>query len=79
MYSDVDECAEGTDTCDGRHYQTLTRHHQVFYRTRGVCVNTAGSFVCSCSKGFALEGSKCIGTVILNNMIRTMMIVCVIM
>ena len=41
--NDIDECAEGTDTCDAN----------------ASCANTPGSFDCTCNAGFAGDGVTC--------------------
>ncbi len=46
--SDIDECLQGTHTCD---------------RNLASCNNTEGSFECSCNNGFEGDGYEgtCIG------------------
>eukprot|EP00960_Hanusia_phi_P059167 764091-Hanusia_phi.AAC.2 len=43
--TDIDECQAGTDNCDA---------------TRAVCINTQGSFECSCVQGFTGNGTSCL-------------------
>ena len=42
--SDVDECAMDVDNCDP---------------TNGVCTNTEGSFICTCTIGYSGDGINC--------------------
>lgn len=42
---DIDECQQNTDNCP----------------TGTTCVNTPGSFTCSCDPGFSWDGMKCVG------------------
>ena len=44
-FSDTDECAEGTDSCD----------------SNAVCVDVAGSYYCMCNPGFTGNGTICTG------------------
>ena len=44
-FSDVNECAVGTDNCDAN----------------AVCTNTIGSFTCGCQSGYAGSGVTCSG------------------
>ena len=41
--TDIDECADGTDTCD----------------PNATCTNTAGSFSCACNPGYMGDGLVC--------------------
>ena len=43
--SDVDECMENKDDCDGN----------------ALCTNNVGSFNCSCNKGYKGDGKSCQG------------------
>jgi hypothetical protein len=45
FFSDVDECAAGTHTCN----------------VNAVCSNTVGGFNCTCKPGYAGDGFKCLG------------------
>ena len=45
MISDIDECSEGSDTCD----------------ENANCTNTDGSFECQCKIGFSGHGHTCTG------------------
>jgi len=42
--NDIDECAEGLDNC----------------ALHASCVNTIGSFTCSCDAGFISNGTDCL-------------------
>ena len=42
--TDVDECIQGTDTCDGDHAE---------------CINTEGSYSCLCHIGYSGDGHMC--------------------
>ena len=44
-FSDIDECASGTDNCDAN----------------AVCTNTHGSFTCTCRSGYSGDGDTCTG------------------
>lgn len=46
MYIDVNECTAGSHNCDTRN---------------GGCVNTVGSFRCTCNSGYRLVGTSCVG------------------
>ena len=48
MYSfaDINECTKGTHTCD---------------KQNGYCVNSEGSFTCSCNVGYTGNGFLCTG------------------
>ena len=43
VYSDVNECAIGTDTCDDN----------------AICTNTEGSYDCTCREGYTGDGENC--------------------
>ena len=43
---DIDECEEHTDNCS----------------TDATCVNTIGSYNCTCNIGYSGDGFKCLGT-----------------
>ena len=45
IFSDIDECSEGSHTCDGN----------------ANCTNTDGSFKCQCKIGFSGDGHTCTG------------------
>ena len=45
FYADIDECVAGNSGCD----------------VRADCVNTAGSYNCTCKTGFSGNGSTCEG------------------
>ena len=45
-YTDIDECAMGTDKCD----------------QNADCVNTEGSYQCMCRAGYEGNGRLCTGT-----------------
>lgn len=45
FYTDIDECIEQTDSCEGI----------------ATCSNADGSYTCSCPDGFALDGFSCAG------------------
>ena len=45
LVTDIDECAEKTDTCD--------KH--------SACTNTIGSFTCTCQDGYSGDGHVCKG------------------
>ena len=45
FYADIDECVAGNSECD----------------VRADCVNTAGSYNCTCKTGFSGNGSTCEG------------------
>ena len=42
---DINECTSGTDNCDAR----------------ADCINTVGSFICTCQPGYAGNGVICNG------------------
>ena len=44
-YSDIDECANGTDNCDAH----------------AECTNTLGNFTCACQSGYQGNGVTCNG------------------
>lgn len=46
FFVDVDECSAGTHQCD----------------TNANCVNSFGSYHCSCNAGFISKGNNCLGT-----------------
>ena len=43
LFTDIDECALGTDNCD----------------VNAVCSDTPGSFTCTCNEGFFWDGETC--------------------
>ena len=43
MYTDIDECSEGTHTCDTEN---------------GYCNNTEGSYLCLCNYGYSPNGTR---------------------
>ncbi len=45
IFSDIDECSEGSHTCD----------------ENANCTNTDGSFKCQCKIGFSGDGDTCTG------------------
>ena len=45
VVSDIDECEDGTHNCD----------------VNAVCINTLGSYNCTCKDGFYGDGINCIG------------------
>ena len=45
--TDIDECLNGTHTCD----------------SGAECVNTEGSFLCNCPVGYQSNGESCEGTI----------------
>ena len=47
--ADVDECVDGSHTCD----------------EIATCANTEGSYRCNCPHGYVVNGSRCEGTCIL--------------
>lgn len=47
---DIDECAPNSNALQLNCGQT------------GDCLNTVGSYVCFCKKGFVKDGSSCVGT-----------------
>lgn len=49
---DIDECATGADVCD----------------SKAACVNTNGSFICTCISGYSGDGITCTGECILLNL-----------
>ena len=50
LFSDTDECAMGIHTCS----------------SSATCVNTPGSFTCTCNSGYTGSGTSCGGEI--NNM-----------
>ena len=60
-WTDIDECASETNSCDRRTYIRFTKHGLRYFQ-RGVCHNTQGGFTCSCNPGLQLSSeSRCIG------------------
>ena len=49
MKTDVDECVLGLDVCDGD----------------ATCVDTVGSYTCSCDEGYTGDGLSCEGIPVL--------------
>ena len=49
FHIDIDECATNTHSCD----------------VNAVCTNTAGSHNCTCKPGYAWDGKKCSGKLIM--------------
>ena len=49
MFSDIDECEEGTDNCDD---------------DNGTCINNEGSFECTCNTGYSGDGVTCEGKIV---------------
>ena len=47
FFTDVDECAPGTNDCD----------------RNAECTNTEGSFTCNCKPGFTGSGFMCTGMI----------------
>ena len=45
VISDIDECADGTHTCD----------------SNAVCADTDGTFTCTCDSGYTGDGQSCMG------------------
>ena len=45
FWSDTDECRTQTDDCD----------------VNAICLNTIGSYLCSCKSGYSGDGRTCIG------------------
>ena len=45
FFSDIDECAEKTHTCS----------------SDAVCINTKGSYNCTCKPGYHGDGKNCLG------------------
>ena len=43
LFTDVDECSEGTDDC----------------HVNAICTDTPGSFICTCNPGFEGNGRNC--------------------
>ena len=48
FFSDVDECALGTSSCSAD----------------ALCINTEGSFTCSCKPGYSGDGQVCAGEIL---------------
>ena len=46
VYSDIDECTDGTNDCDAN----------------AACTNQDGSFTCVCNTGYTGNGNTCAGT-----------------
>lgn len=57
---DIDECAMDTDMC----------HQQAF------CVNTDGSYTCTCNSGYNGSGLECIGNMQKNTLMDKSLCVC---
>ena len=51
LYLDLDECDSGTHNCD----------------VNADCINTAGSYTCTCKPGYQGDGETCQGELILVN------------
>ena len=47
MFSDIDECTDGAPQC----------------HSSASCVNTIGSYTCSCGPGFNSDGFNCSGLI----------------
>ena len=54
MYVDISECENDPSICD----------------TNANCINTAGSYMCSCSSGYTGDGAMCTGECSFSNMQR---------
>ena len=54
-FSDINECATGTDNCN----------------VNAVCTNTRGSFICHCRSGYTGNGVACNGMIIIINVLVT--------
>ena len=75
---DINECDVGSDDCDRRYYYVyiLRHNHLLSIKTRGICINIQGGFLCSCQKGFKLKGTKCIGIATNNDVIPKWLCFC---
>ena len=73
---DINECDVGSDDCDRRYYYSLRHNHLLSIKTRGICINIQGGFLCSCQKGFKLKGTKCIGIATNNDVIPKWLCFC---
>ena len=47
LQTDIDECEDGTDSCD----------------ENADCTNTDGGYTCSCLSGYSGDGMSCIGKI----------------
>ncbi len=51
VFLDINECNDDMDNCD----------------PNAECINTLGSFTCSCNQGYSGDGVSCIGELFINS------------